>query len=241
MSPLDRCARLLHWCGALAGPRYYEELKDRSIARFSLAVVIAVVLCAILYTSTAVAGYLAFGDATMGDVFKNFPDNYLPALLARLFLAFNVITTYPLVRSGAPRHLAHFVVVAHARRVNGLRYCGVLFVVCARWLFLNCCSHVSSGLPLPPHVGHEVPAVPHAVQHARSHCRHTAVHRSVRRHRHRGAEHPNNIGACWQTSRTAPCFVPESSLTPYVPPRKRCVGTAVVGVISFHVKLLRWR
>lgn len=47
------------------GPRYYQELKNRSIPRFTTVVTAAMIISAAAYTSTAVAGYLTFGACTV--------------------------------------------------------------------------------------------------------------------------------------------------------------------------------
>ncbi|MDR3737663.1 MAG: hypothetical protein P4L40_01455 [Terracidiphilus sp.] len=56
-----------------AGPRFYEEMSDRSILRFTKATCWAMGLVMVLYASTAVLGYVAFGNQVEGDVLKSFP------------------------------------------------------------------------------------------------------------------------------------------------------------------------
>lgn len=53
--------------------RYYYELRDRSMRRFSLATLVSFGLVCVLYLMTAIGGYYLFGFATKGDVLLNFP------------------------------------------------------------------------------------------------------------------------------------------------------------------------
>jgi amino acid permease len=52
--------------------RFYAELSNRSLARFTGIVSVAFVVVVALYQATAVGGYLLFGSATKGDVLQNF-------------------------------------------------------------------------------------------------------------------------------------------------------------------------
>ena len=59
-------------------------------------VVAAMSLATVVYATTALSGYVVFGDHTMGDVMKNFAPGYRPAQIGRLGLAFLVMCTFPL-------------------------------------------------------------------------------------------------------------------------------------------------
>jgi amino acid permease len=76
--------------------RYYQELRDRSLARYTKAVVWAMVAALFLYALMAIAGYWRFGSATMGDVLDNFSDRDDLAMIARLALALGVSCSFPL-------------------------------------------------------------------------------------------------------------------------------------------------
>lgn len=59
-----------------AGPRFYEELEQRSLRRFGVAVSAAMFTCLLLYGGTALFGYIAFGVDVKGNVLKNFAGPY---------------------------------------------------------------------------------------------------------------------------------------------------------------------
>lgn len=76
-------------------PRYFQELENRTVPRFVKSLAGSFVICAAIYLTIGMAGYMSFGDQTSGDVVKNFKDNYKPALVARLLLAFSVTSVFP--------------------------------------------------------------------------------------------------------------------------------------------------
>lgn len=82
-------------------PRYYQELRDRSLAR--MARIVATVFGGVLalYTAISVAGYATFGADTEGDVLNNFGDDTLSvaadlALATRVVLTVVIAFTFPL-------------------------------------------------------------------------------------------------------------------------------------------------
>jgi len=77
-------------------PSYFRELKGRSVHKMRRVVVWASIVCLTCYTTAAIAGYLAFGDSTCGDILNNFAmaDGYAEA--ARLLLGLMVLFAYPL-------------------------------------------------------------------------------------------------------------------------------------------------
>jgi amino acid permease len=50
----------------------------------------------VLYQATAISGFLLFGQETVGDILNNFPDDDIPAIIARIALSVIVISCYPL-------------------------------------------------------------------------------------------------------------------------------------------------
>lgn len=77
-------------------PRFYEEMKERTIANFSWAVTIALTLCGLAYGGVALFGYLTYGSDTRSDVLTNFDSDSKPAIVGRLAMAAVVLFTYPL-------------------------------------------------------------------------------------------------------------------------------------------------
>merc|ERR1719197_2421086 len=90
--PVTSVSYTLHY----NGPRYYQELKNRSMRKMFRVVVRAFAICAGIYTLVALCGYLLFGSATQGDILNNFDTKDNAALIARLGLAFVIVFTYPL-------------------------------------------------------------------------------------------------------------------------------------------------
>lgn len=76
-------------------PRYYKELKNRSMPRISLVVALSTLIVFLLYLSGSVCGYLQFGNATLGDILKNYPSDALAPALGRLGLLVALIFTFP--------------------------------------------------------------------------------------------------------------------------------------------------
>lgn len=65
----------------------YNELEDRSPQKMNRVGRITTVLCIVVYTSTAISGYLLFGNDTEADVLTNFDKD----LRIRLSSALNYI------------------------------------------------------------------------------------------------------------------------------------------------------
>mmetsp|Transcript_40773 Transcript_40773/g.65468 ORF Transcript_40773/g.65468 Transcript_40773/m.65468 type:complete len:470 (+) Transcript_40773:132-1541(+) len=78
-------------------PRFYQEMKDRSVKKFSVSVSIAIGMCASCYFLVALFGYLIFGNLTESDILNNFDKSYMPAVIGRIIMASVVMFTYPLV------------------------------------------------------------------------------------------------------------------------------------------------
>ena len=78
------------------GLRFYQELQDRSIAKFARTIAISSSICLLVYGAAALSGYLVFGSATEGDVLENFQGAWPAAIAARLMLSCVVICCFPL-------------------------------------------------------------------------------------------------------------------------------------------------
>lgn len=74
----------------------YGSLKTPTIDRFSrvthYSTAISMVACLLM----ALAGFLTFGDKTLGNVLNNFPSDNVMVTLARLCFGLNMLTTLPL-------------------------------------------------------------------------------------------------------------------------------------------------
>jgi amino acid permease len=88
-------------------PPYYGELKDRSIRKFSKAVMVALPLITGTYVVTGLLGYLMFGHAATvqsgGNVMQGFSSNDLPATIGQLGLFIHFCSVFPIVAMGTRR------------------------------------------------------------------------------------------------------------------------------------------
>jgi len=120
--PIANVAFTLHY----NAPRYYQELKNRSIPQLRKATLTAFSLCICVYvvrvtvavrrvcvplahpyvSSTthhnrrycfsAIGGYMVFGERTEGNILNNYADDDIGADIARVALTFVIVFTYPL-------------------------------------------------------------------------------------------------------------------------------------------------
>lgn len=81
-------------------PKYYSELKDRTIGRLTAIVSVAFGVCLVCYLATALGGYLAEGSTTQPNILKDgnwvFPPTDGAAIFAKVALSVIVISCYPL-------------------------------------------------------------------------------------------------------------------------------------------------
>jgi len=86
-------------------PRFYDELRDNTMARFNVAVLSAFAFAVIINLWIMIAGYLTFGAATQTNILNNYADNDPMATFARLSVLFSILCGYPLVFSGVRENL----------------------------------------------------------------------------------------------------------------------------------------
>jgi amino acid permease len=81
-------------------PRFYTELKNKSIPRYSGAVSGAFGLSAVAYMAIASAGYLTFGGNSDNYILNNYSSHDPLATLCRLLIGISVLTLYPIAFIG---------------------------------------------------------------------------------------------------------------------------------------------
>jgi amino acid permease len=64
--------------------------------KFVLITAVCFGMTLVLYEATAAAGYVLFGSGTQSDVISNFPDGFVPAVVARVALTLLLLFSYPL-------------------------------------------------------------------------------------------------------------------------------------------------
>lgn len=75
----------------------YSCLEDRRMKTFSMSVLTAVVLTALMYTIVAVYGYLTFGQGVGGDILQMYDARNAFVLIGIIAMAAKIVTTYPIL------------------------------------------------------------------------------------------------------------------------------------------------
>ncbi|KAL0246203.1 hypothetical protein GEMRC1_007416 [Eukaryota sp. GEM-RC1] len=71
-------------------PKMINELDKRSLKKFKTVVISAIIICVVLYSLSAVTGYVTFRAATNGDILNNFDNDDLLALIAKGIMGFSI-------------------------------------------------------------------------------------------------------------------------------------------------------
>ncbi|PWU84923.1 putative amino acid transporter [Trypanosoma cruzi] len=140
----------------------YWDMSDRSASRFTLCSAIAMLLCFIVYGSTAVFGYLDFGNrATVSALLLYNPVKEPEVMVAYIGLLVKLCASFPLISMATRNSLYHSVgwdpdklpiLEALRRRRQSCRCCTALrpvhpqyqHGVWLHWLILWRCNGVSS-------------------------------------------------------------------------------------------------
>jgi len=112
-APIVNVAFIAHY----NAPKYYQEMKNRSIQKFATAVAIALSFCGMIYVGVALFGYLTFGSSTESDILENFGDDDTAALIGRVAMSQVVLFTYPLAFN-ALRQSALSLIVTFSPETN---------------------------------------------------------------------------------------------------------------------------
>lgn len=75
----------------------YHALAKRSLKRFCGVVALAMATNTFLYTLSGAFGALSFKDGTCSDVLENYLPSDKAMTAARMALAFNIVTSYPIL------------------------------------------------------------------------------------------------------------------------------------------------
>jgi len=81
-------------------PRFYTELKDRSLPRFSIAVSSSFTLAAVLYMGISSVGFLTFGGNSNSYILNNYSSRDPLASVSRVAVGLSTLMAYPIVFSG---------------------------------------------------------------------------------------------------------------------------------------------
>jgi len=106
-------------------PEVYSELKDPSLRRMNIVFASSLTLCFLMYAFVGVFGYALFGEEVNGDVLLSFSNDYTPALLGRLCMAFHVTLAYPI--NSFPCRLAFLSLIFKQKSISNLLFYGITF------------------------------------------------------------------------------------------------------------------
>jgi len=81
-------------------PRFYTELKDASIPRFTIVLGCSFGLAAMMYIAIAAAGFWTFGGHSLSYILNNYSPNDPLATLSRLCVFLSTLLIYPLAFIG---------------------------------------------------------------------------------------------------------------------------------------------
>ncbi|MES1915617.1 MAG: hypothetical protein MHM6MM_007537 [Cercozoa sp. M6MM] len=110
------------------GARYYGEMRDRSPRKFMKTVAMSFGGCFVVYLAVSLAGYLEFGHATEGDILKNYPNDALQFIIARVAMAACIIFTFPLPFNSLRQNLDSLM---FKPPVSNLRHYGITVAMVA--------------------------------------------------------------------------------------------------------------
>ena len=86
----------------------YTSMRDQTFSSWTVVSRISIVIALVTSLTLALGGYLTFFQDTKGNVLNNFPNDHVPANVARALLGLTMILTYPMEMFVA-RHGLHAV------------------------------------------------------------------------------------------------------------------------------------
>lgn len=81
-------------------PRFYRELKNRTLKEYSIICCISFSISGFLYIGIACFGYLTFGSNSSSFILNNYSPNDPLAIICRIAVGISTLTGYPIVFMG---------------------------------------------------------------------------------------------------------------------------------------------
>ena len=75
----------------------YADLKNRSLIRFFVVCVLAMVVCTVAYSLCGSFGYLSFGMKTNSDILLNYDSNDVLANIARAMVVLIIFSSFAII------------------------------------------------------------------------------------------------------------------------------------------------
>lgn len=121
-------------------PKLTFELQKRSVRRIDIATVGAMSMTIMLYFSTALAGYKAFGNIVDGDLLNSVPLNIYSSI-ARLGMGIKICATSPLQLSPTKNSVCNMIYGLDIYECSNYQYFGVIFFLLAIIWIVGVCIH----------------------------------------------------------------------------------------------------
>jgi amino acid permease len=99
-------------------PRFWVELKNRSVKRFAAVVSCSYGISATYYILVTSIGFLTFGGNSSGFILDNYSTSDILASISRACVGFSLIFTYPVIFLGFRDAMLDVLVVPHAKRTS---------------------------------------------------------------------------------------------------------------------------
>lgn len=133
-------------------PRFYSELKHRSLPRFGCAVSSSFGISAVMYSAIACFGFLTFGGNSSSYILNNYSNRDPLATVSRLAVGISTLIAYPIVFMGVRDGVLDiFEISLGEHKVEKLNYLtfillGILTVVAVFVTDLGLINAVGGGL-----------------------------------------------------------------------------------------------
>ena len=99
-------------------PRFWVELKDRTVKRFAAVVSWSFGISAVYYIVVTSLGFLTFGSHSSGFILDNYSTNDILASISRACVGFSLIFTYPIIFVGFRDAMLDVLVIPHEKRTS---------------------------------------------------------------------------------------------------------------------------